>query len=158
MFRKATFFTILGVFAITALVAVAGLIGAVRIEPEFQRCLNGAFLGESATCIFLIARRSDFLGTDSVDNLKEESWRLLATLWTHQKQTKGGVVWGMTVNPAANNFRSYLRGVSQLYSLELVSIGAENWMVGLTNEGMDFCAQKEKRLLKITNLFFIVRN
>jgi len=154
-YRFVTYCAVLGVFVLSCLVTLLGLIGVVTINDGFLKWLVGAFLVDSAVCVYALFKKSDFLGDDSTSNLRRESWRALATLWKHQEKQDNGVTFTLAIHPNATNFRTFLRGIAQLHSLELVQITPPNLTVSLTPEGIHFCRSNAKRLKKTTDHFFI---
>jgi hypothetical protein len=154
-YRLVTYCAVLGIFVLSCLVTLLGLIGAVKIDAGFLKLLVGAFLTDSAVCVYALFNKSDFLGDDSTSNLRKESWRALATLWMHQERLENGRFWYISIPPEAANFRSFLRGIAQLHSLELVEIRKPDLTVSLTPEGIHFCKTNIKRLKKTTEHFFV---
>lgn len=154
-YRFVTYCAVLGVFVLSCLVTLLGLIGVVKIDAGLLKWLVGAFLIDSAVCVYALFKKSDFLGDDSTSNLRRESWRALATLWEFQERQENGRLWTISIAPEATNCRSFLRGVAQLHSLELVQITRPDLTVSVTPEGVHFCRNNIKRLKKTTDHFFI---
>ncbi len=143
---------VVGVYLAAVLVTLLGLIGFVTIATENQKLFNTAFLIESAICVYALFKGADFFNAESTANLRHESKRLLATLWAHEQNAKG--FWA-AIAPTATNFRTYLRAVAQLHTLELISISLPYWSVSLTPEGIHYCKANTEKLTKITEHFFI---
>jgi hypothetical protein len=152
-YRAITFWVVIGVYVLTALVALGGLIGVFAITEKSQDRLTIAILIESAVCVFALFKAAKFFEpVDSVKSLRYESERLLATLWHHEQGAKGFCV---SISPAATNFRTFLRAVAQLHTLELVSVlPTAHWSVSLTPEGKHFCRENDSKLKKITDHYF----
>ena len=154
-YRLSTYLVVVLVFLASCLVPILGLLGVVHIESGLLKWLAGGLLLDSAVCIYALFKKSDFLGADSTSNLRPESWRALATFWHFQQRYDDTNPWCLAIHPATPSFRTFLRAVAQLHSLELVSVSHPGWMVGLTTEGIHFCRANHKKLSKITDHFFI---
>jgi hypothetical protein len=151
-FKLITFWVVIGVYALTCLVSLGGIAGLFPVDKEALGRLTVAVLIESAVCVLLLFKSARFFAPeDSIDNLRYESERLLATLWHHEQQVKGFCV---AVAPAATNFRTYLRAVAQLHTLELISVSLPYWTVALTPEGKHFCQKITEKLTGITDHYF----
>jgi hypothetical protein len=152
-YKAIIFFVVVGVYVVTATVALGSLLGIVHTDINADYKLVSAILFESAICVFALFKGARFFEPeDSMKNLKYESERLLSSLWRHDQ--KGDLV--VSVSPTATNFRTYLRGVAQLHTLELlaVAIVKGNWSVYLTPEGKNYCRNNHKRLSEITDYYF----
>ena len=152
-YRAIVFWAVIGVYVLTALVALGGLIGVFTVTEKSQDRLTVAILVESAVCVYALFKAAKFFEPlDSVKNLRYESERLLATLWHHEQDHNG---FCLSLPPTATNFRTYLRAVAQLHTLELISVlGLPYWAVSLTPEGKHFCRENATKLNNITDYYF----
>lgn len=151
-YKAITFWVVIGVYGLTAIISLGGLIGLFTIEKEFQNTLITAILIESAVCVFVLFKAARFFEpTDSIKNLRYESMRLLSTLWHHEQSHKGFCA---AISPSATNFRTYLRAVAQLHTLELISVNLPYYQVSPTPEGKHYCQENNGKLKKITDYYF----
>ena len=77
--------------------------------------------------------------------LTDSAKKILATLWRYQRQNFGDDKqkrWTFTVNPTSADYRDYLKGLSELVNLGLVTVSSKTYHCMLTNEGLLFVSQK----------------
>jgi hypothetical protein len=77
--------------------------------------------------------------------LSDSAKKILATLWRYQRQVFGDDKqkrWTFAVNPSSSDYRDYLKGLSELVNLGLVTVSPKTFQCMLTNEGMLFVSQK----------------
>jgi hypothetical protein len=77
--------------------------------------------------------------------LWEESIKVLSTLWKHQQQY-APQFWGFVVGPGSPNYRTYAIGVGETMKLGLTTVNAENGMVFLTVQGIEYCKKNKGKL------------
>jgi len=63
--RLVTYLVVVGVFLVSCLVAVLGLVGAFKIDASLLKWLAGVLLADSAACLYALFRQFDFRGDDN---------------------------------------------------------------------------------------------
>lgn len=161
--KTALFVVFIGVFALTAILTLMGLIGWVTISSGYLTSLVSAFLLQLAGTVIAAFRGAKLFEPPKYVPLEDyvpegDALRVLATLWHYQKihvpQGQGGQGrWIFTLPTNDAGFPALLVGLGELLPYGLVEVQQQNFMCNLSTLGIQKCPKWEKRFKGVPLLF-----
>jgi hypothetical protein len=140
--KKSFFYMFLGIFAVTAIVTLAGVSGLLLIDARYLNALFGSLLLELITTMIALFRSTKFFEESLQSNIDEyvpssDASRILVTLLKHQQKMDPTLKrrFSFVIQPGTGDFPRYLRGLAELVSLGLVDVDPTSWHCALTVNG-----------------------